>query len=121
MKGIIIGTACALVASLSFAQTGITNKQRDISGTQPATTTTSETTTTETTGTGTVTTFEPGKTIVVKEDSGPVTYTLSKTVHYVNKAGHAIDRHMIKPGERVIVHYTGDGDHRAVESVEMED
>ena len=120
MKGTIIGTACALVASLSFAQTGITNKQRDISGTQPTTTTT-ETTTTETTGTGMVTTFEPGKTIVVKEDSGPVTYTLNKTVHYMNKAGHVIDRQMIKPGERVVVHYTGDGDHRTVERVEVED
>jgi hypothetical protein len=121
MKGIIIGMACALVASLSFAQTGITDKQRPIGATEPTTTTTTQTTTTATTGTGTVTTFQPGRTIVVKEDSGPVTYTLGQNVRYVNKTGHVINGHMIKPGERVVVHYTGDAGTRTVESVQVED
>jgi hypothetical protein len=92
MRRIIISTALALVAPLIFAQT---------------TTTTSETTTSTR---GTVTTYEPGKRIVVRteKDENPISYVLGKTVHYVNKTGRTIDRHLIKPGTRVIV-YTSKG------------
>jgi hypothetical protein len=88
MKRIIIGAACALIMPLAFAQT----------------TTKTETTTTSTSGT--VTTYEPNKKIVVRteKDENPISYALGKTVHYVNKAGKTIDRHLIKPGTRVIVY-----------------
>ena len=48
MKRIIIGMACVLIASVGFAQTGITSKQTTTTTTEPTTTTK---TTTYTTGT----------------------------------------------------------------------
>ncbi len=68
MKKTIITVACALVAPLAFAQTSTTTTEQTTT-TQPATTT--ETTTT-TYSSGTVTTYEPGKTIVVKSPEGPL-------------------------------------------------
>ena len=61
MKKTMLGFACALIAPLAFAQTSTTT-------TEQTTTTAPETTTTTTTtySAGTVTTYEPGKTIVVK-------------------------------------------------------
>ncbi len=98
MKKTIIAFACALVAPLAFAQTS--------------------TTTTETTTQGTVTTYEPGKRIVVRREKAdnPISYALGKTVHYVNKAGRKIDEHLIKPGTRVIV-YGARGQTHAAERV----
>jgi hypothetical protein len=117
MKRIIIGLACVLITPLAFAQTSTTTTEQT-TATQPAATTT----TTSTTASGTVTTYEPRKRIVVKEETGnPISYVLGKTVHYVNKAGRKIDQHLIKPGTRVIVHYTGTGETRTVERVEVED
>jgi len=114
MKRTIISLACALVAPLAFGQTSTTT-----TSTQPTTTTT-ETSQTSTTS-GTVTTYKPGKTIVLREGDNPISFVLGKTVHYVNKAGREIDRHIIKPGTRVIVHYTGVGENRRVERVEVQD
>ncbi|PYK66147.1 MAG: hypothetical protein DME50_06470, partial [Verrucomicrobia bacterium] len=70
MKKTIIALVCALVAPWAFAQTSTTTTEQTT--TQPATTT--ETTTTYTAGT--VTTYEPGKTVVVKSDQGPVSFAL---------------------------------------------
>ena len=67
MNKTIITFACAMIAPIAFAQTSTTTTEQ--------TTTTAPVTTTETTTTyssGTVTTYEPGKTIVVKSDQGPV-------------------------------------------------
>jgi hypothetical protein len=126
MKRTIVSLACALIAPLAFAQTGITGKQSTTTTTEPTTTTTKPTTTTETTTSssttsGTVTTYTPRKTIVVREGDNPISFVLGKTVHYVNKAGREIDEHLIKPGTRVIVHHTGTGETRTVERVEVED
>jgi ABC-type Fe3+-hydroxamate transport system substrate-binding protein len=120
MKKIIIGMVCALVAPLAFAQTGITDRQ-----TKTTTTTTEPTTTTESTTTtyesGTVTTYEPGKTIVVKsEKEGPISFALKAPVRIVDKAGHVVKR-ALTPKDRVRVYYTGTGETRAVEHVEVED
>jgi hypothetical protein len=96
VKKIIITLVCALVAPLAFAQTS-----------------------TKTTGThGTVTTYRPGKTIVVRSERehNPISYALGKTVHYVNQAGRKIDEHLIKPGTRVIV-YGARGQTHAAERV----
>jgi ribosomal protein S17 len=117
MKRTIISLACALVAPLAFGQTSTTTTEQTATS-QPTTTT--ETTRTSTTS-GTVTTYKPGKTIVVRERDNPISFVLGKTVHYVNKAGREIDRHIIRPGTRVIVHYTGVGEHRRVERVEVQD
>jgi ABC-type Fe3+-hydroxamate transport system substrate-binding protein len=119
MKKSIVTLACMLVAPLAFAQTSTTTSEQRTS-TQPTRTT--ETTATSTSASGTVTTYAPRKRIVVKSESGnPVSYVLGKTVHYVNKTGREVDEHLIRPGKRVIVHYTGVGEKRRVERIEVED
>ena len=114
MKRIIIGIACALVAPLAFAQTTTTTEQ---------TTTTQPTTTTETTTTyaaGAVTTYEPGKTIVVKSDEGPVSFALGTAARIVDGAGKIITA-PLRSGQKVRVYYTGPTGHRTVERVLVED
>lgn len=108
MKKTILSLACAAVAPLAFAQTSTTTTEsttvKPVSG---ATTTETTTTTTE----GTVTTFEPGKSIVVRRVgvTDPLSYTLGKTVTYVNKAGKTIEASLIKPGVPVHVYYDAPG------------
>ena len=119
MKRLVIGMACVAVASFAFAQTGITNKmsRKTTTGTQPAVTAESATYTA-----GTVTTYEPGRAIVVHSDSdeGPVRFALGKTARIVNRAGHVVHR-ALTPKDKVRVYYTGAGDTRVVDRVEVED
>ncbi len=115
MKKLIIGLACAVVAPFVFAQTTTTTTQETT--TAPATTTTTSTTYTS----GVVTTYEPGKTIVVRDErEGPVSFALKAPVRVVDKAGHVISR-ALTPKDRVRVYYTGAGETRVVEHVEVED
>jgi hypothetical protein len=119
MKRTILSLACALIAPLAFAQTSTTTTEQTTK-TVPTTATTTETTTTTTDGT--VTTFTPGKTIVVKTTAvDPISYVLGKTVHYVNKAGKTIEASMIKPGARVHVYYDGTGETRVVNRVVVDE
>ena len=114
MKKIIIGLVCAVVAPFAFAQTSTTEQTTT---TAPATTTTTSTTYTS----GTVTTYEPDKTIVVKSESeGPLSFALHAPVRIVDRAGHVVKR-ALTPKDRVRVYYTGTGDTRVVEHVEVED
>ena len=94
VKTIINTLACALIATLAFAQTDRTTTKQT------------------TTGSGTVTTFEPGKIIVVGSERGQDTfsYALDDAVRYVNKAGKQIDERLIKPGTRVHVYYDNNGE-----------
>jgi len=100
VKKTIIILACALVAPLAFAQTR-------------ATTTSTE---------GTVSSYEPGKRIVVssQREDNPISYVLGKTAHYVDKAGKKIDQHLIRPGSRVIV-YTSRGQMHAAKRVVLDE
>ena len=116
MKKLIIGLACAVIAPFAFAQTSETTTEQTTT-TAPATTTTTSTTFTS----GTVSTYEPGKTIVVKDErEGPVSFALHAPVRVVDKAGHVISR-ALTPKDRVKVYYTGTGDTRVVEHVEVDD
>ena len=116
MKKLIIGLACATLAPFAFAQTSTTTTEQTT--TAPATTT-STTSTTYTAGT--VTTYEPGKTIVVRDErEGPVSFALKAPVRIVDKAGHVVSR-VLTPKDRVRVYYTGTGETRVVEHVEVED
>ena len=136
MKRTILTLACAVIAPLAFAQTSTTTTESTT--TKPVakeTTTTTEsattkpvaketTTTTSTTYTdGTVTTFEPGKTIVVRRVgvTDPISYVLGKTVRYVNKAGKEIEASMIRPGARVHVYYDGTGSTQVVNRVVVDE
>ena len=120
MKKTIVTLACALVAPLAFAQTSTTTSE-STTATDPVTGS-SQTTTTTTSSQGTVTTYTPGKTIVVKTTAAePISYTLGQSVRYVNKAGKEIKETMIKPGARVHVYYDGTGETRVVNRVIVDD
>src|SRR6266513_1286483 len=115
MKKIIIVLACAAVAPFAFAQTSTTTTEQTT--TAPATTTTTSTTDTA----GTVTTYEPDKTIVVRDErEGPVSFALHAPVRIVDRAGRVVTR-VLTPKDRVKVYYTGTGETRVVEHVEVED
>ena len=117
MNKLIIGLACVAVAPLAFAQTSTTTEQTTT--TAPATTNSTTTSTTYTTGT--VTEYEPGKTIVVKDErEGPISFALHAPVRVVDKAGHVITR-ALSPKDRVKVYYTGTGDTRTIDYVQVED
>jgi hypothetical protein len=114
MKSILLSIVCVLATPFAFAQTTTTTTEQTT--TQPTTTT--ETTTTYTAGT--VSTYEPGKTIVVKSDEGPVSFALGTAARVVNGAGKVVSS-VIRPGERVRVYYTGTGNTRVVERVVVEE
>jgi hypothetical protein len=114
MKKAIIGIACALVAPLAFAQTSTTTTETT---TEPATTT--QTTSTTYTA-GTVTTYEPGKTVIVKSDQGPVSFALGTAARIVDGAGKVVTA-PLRSGQKVRVYYTGPTETRTVERVVVEE
>ena len=117
MKKTIIGLICALVTPLAFAQTSTTTTEETTS-TKPATTT--ETTTSTTYTAGTVTTYEPGKTVVVKSDQGPVSFALGTAARIVDGAGKVVTA-PLRAGQKVRVYYTGPTESRTVERVVVEE
>jgi len=118
MNKSIITAACALIAPLAFAQTSTTTTEQTTTGAPAATTTTETTTTYET---GTVTNYAPGKTIVVKsEREGPLSFALGTAARIVDGAGKIVTA-PLRPGQKVKVYYTGNGEKRVVEHVQVED
>jgi hypothetical protein len=107
MKKLLLTLALCAAAPFAWAQTSST------------------TTTTTTEGSGTITTFTPGSTIVLKESSGPRTYRFGKTVTYVTKSGKVLDedtvRTRIRVGIPVHVHYVGEGDNMLVDRVVLDE
>ncbi len=107
MKRIIVGSVCAMIAPLAFAQTVAKTSGVEHTGqTQKATTQM----TTGAVKIGTVTAFNPGQRpieapspIVVQSspDTKPVSYELGKRVRFVDKDGRAYDPHLVRPGTRV--------------------
>ena len=116
MKKSMITLACAMIAPIAFAQTSTTTTEQTTTAAAPATTT--ETTTIY--SAGTVTTYEPGKTIVVKSDAGPVSFVLGTAARIVDGAGKIVTA-PLRSGQKVRVYYTGTGEKRAVERVLVED
>src|SRR2546426_11638777 len=120
MKRTIVTVACALIAPLAFAQTSSTHKRQKTTTREAITVTgTIIRTTTEE---GAAASYQPVKTLVVREDrsNNPGSYVLNGTGHVVNKAGKVV--HTIKPGTRVRVYYVNTGglrggDHVVVEEV----
>src|SRR5436190_13667898 len=109
MKKLILSMALAVAAPFAWAQVSET--------------TTTSTTTTE--GSGTVTTYSPGSSIVLKESSGPRTYRFGKKVVYVTRSGKELDeatvRTRVKVGAPVRVHYVGEGDNMLVDRVILDE
>src|SRR6266705_769426 len=108
MKKLLLCAALAIAAPFAWGQVSQTT-----------------TTTTTTEGTGTITTFTPGTSIVLKETTGPRTYRFGKTVTYVTKSGKTLDEAMvrtrIKVGVPVHVHYVGEGDAMLVDRVTLDE
>jgi hypothetical protein len=117
MNKSLLTIACALVAPVAFAQTSTTVTEQTTSA-PPATTTTTSTTYEA----GTVTTYTPGKTIVVKREheSGPLSFALNTTSRVVDATGKIVTA-PLRAGQKVRVYYTGTGDTRVVERVQVED
>src|SRR6266513_2621435 len=114
MKKAIIALTCALIAPVAFAQTSTTTTETT---TEPATTT--QTTSTTYTA-GTVTTYEPGRTVVVRGEQGPVSFALGTAARIVDGAGKVVTA-PLRAGQKVRVYYTGPTEHRTVERVIVED
>jgi len=114
MTRTLIALACALVAPVAFAQTSTTTTETT---TEPATTT--QTTSTTYTA-GTVTTYEPGRTVVVKGEQGPVSFALGTAARVVNGAGKVVTA-PLRAGQKVRVYYTGPERELVVERVVVED
>jgi hypothetical protein len=125
MKKSMLILACAAIAPFAFAQTSTTTTEKTT--TAPVTTTettkTAPVTKTETTTTyssGTVTTYEAGKTIVVKSPEGPVDFVLGTTARILDGAGKIVTA-PLRAGQKVKVYYTPDGQKKVVERVVVED
>src|SRR5438067_12679769 len=107
MKKLLLSLALAAVAPFAWGQVSST------------------TTTTTTEGSGTITSYTPGSTIVLKETTGPRTYRFGKTVTYVTRSGKVLDedtvRTRIKVGVPVHVHYMGEGDNMLVDRVILDE
>ncbi len=108
MKKLLLSMALVVAAPFAWAQVSETT-----------------TTTTITEGSGTITTFTPGTSIVLRESTGPRTYRFGKTVVYVTKGGKTLDEEMvrtrIKVGAPVRVHYVGEGDAILVDRVTLDE
>jgi len=116
MKKIIVTLGCMLIAPLAFAQPSSTNNKQGTTTTEPikVTGTIIKTTTEE----GAAASYQPRKTLVVREDSSnnPGRYVLNGRGHVVNKAGDVVQT-AIKPGTRVRVYYADMGDLRMIDHV----
>jgi hypothetical protein len=109
MKKTLIPFLCTLIASAAIAA--------DVERTT--------TTTTTTYGDGTITEYSPGKTFIVKEKSGAVTYRYGKKVAYVTRSGRTLTdadvTTRIKVGAPVHVYYDSEGTDRVISRVEVDD
>src|SRR6476661_918943 len=110
MKRTIIALVCGLVAPLAFAQTSTTTTEETTTATRPSTAT----------QTTTSTTYEPGKTIVVRGEQGPVSFALGTAANIVDAAGKAVTA-PLRSGQKVRVYYAGPTEHRTVERVIVEE
>lgn len=114
MKKIIVTLACcALIAPLAFGQT---HKRQTATTEEPITVTgTIMKTTTED---GAAASYQPVKTLVVREDrsNNPGSYVLNGSGHVVNKRGEVVQT-AIKPGTHVRVYYVSTGDSRMIDHI----
>lgn len=105
MKTTILSAVIAVFATTAFAEDVVVTKR--------------------TVSTGTLSTYEPGSTFVVKESTGPVTYRYGKSVTYVTKKGRTLTdddvKARIRVGVPVTVHYDMDAENRVINRIEVDD
>ncbi len=110
MKTLLIGALTAVLAlSTAVAQT----------------TTTTKTTTTYSTASGTLNTYVPGTSFVVKETTGPVSYNYGPDVVYATRAGTVLTQEQvqarIRVGVPVRVEYAPQGETRVIHRVVVDE
>ncbi len=94
-SGAVLCAVAVSISPMASAQTSVT------------TTTTGGTTT----SVGTISEFTPGSQIIVRGESAtPMTYSVGKTVTYVDEAGAPVSAELVKSGLPVTVHYVKEGD-----------
>ena len=116
MKKIIVTLGCVLIALMAFAQPSSPDKKQGATTTEPVRVTgTIIRTTTED---GAAVSYQPAKTLVVREDrsNNPGRYVLNGRGHVVNRVGEVIQT-AIRPGARVRVYYADMGDLRMIDRV----
>jgi hypothetical protein len=113
MKKSIVTLICLLIASLAFAQPSSNKKQ-----TTTEAITVTGTTIKMTTKDGAAASYQPVKTLVVREDNSnyPGHYVLEGSGRVLNKAGQVVQT-SIKPGTHVRVYYANLGDLRMIDHV----
>ena len=116
-KTIVILACGAVIAPVAFAQPRSTQNKQTNTATEQAITVTG-TIIKMTTGEGSAASYQPFKTLVVREDRSntPGSYVLNGRGHVVNKNGEVIQT-AIKPGTHVRVYYVSTGDSRVVDHV----
>ena len=116
-KTIVILACGVLIAPVAFAQTRSTDKGQTTATTEQPITVTG-TVIKMTTGEGSAASYQPFKTLVVREDGSntPGSYVLNGPGHVVDKSG-AVIRTAIKPGAHLTVYYVNTGDSRIVDHV----
>jgi hypothetical protein len=116
-KTIVTLACCAVLAPLAFAQTGSKGTRTTTAERITVTGTIIKMTTEE----GAAASYQPAKTLVVREDRSnvPGSYVLNGPGRVVNKAGEVI-RTAIKPGTHVRVYYINMGNSRVVDHVVVE-
>jgi hypothetical protein len=118
-KTIVTLACCVLLAPLAFAQTSSKGSRQGTTTTEPVTVT--GTIIKMTTEEGAAASYQPAKTLVVREDRSniPGSYVLNGRGHVVNKNGEVI-KTAIKPGTHVRIYYVNRGDLRMVDHVVIE-
>ena len=116
-KTIVILACGALIAPVAFSQTGSTDKKQTTAATEQPITVTG-TIVKMTTGEGSAASYQPFKTLVVREDRSntPGSYVLKESGRVLNKNGEVI-KTGIKPGAHVRIYYVNTGDSRVVDHV----
>ena len=114
-KTIVTLACCALIAPLAFAQTHSKAKRRTATATETITVTGETITAIEE---GAATSYQPVKTLVVREDSSnkPGTYVLNGPGNVVDKAGRAVTT-AVQPDTRVRVYFTNVDNQRVIDHV----
>ena len=120
-KVIVVLACCALVSPLAFGQSRSANNKKQTTTTTEQTVTVTGTTVTAIEE-GTAASYQPAKTLVVRQDSSnkPGTYAINGRGHIVNKKGEIVES-AVQPGSRVRVYYTSSGDLRVIDHVVLLD
>ncbi|TDU62527.1 hypothetical protein EI77_04628 [Prosthecobacter fusiformis] len=117
-----------LILTLAGSLLALTATLADEKTTTTTTTTSDGVTTQETqtvTSTGVLTEYAPGSTFIVKETSGPVTYSYGNKVVYTTRSGRILTEDDVKArirvGVPVNVHYANQGETRVINRVIIDD